>query len=221
MSSSGMDPILERVRASILPGLKPVKPMAKPRVWIAALLLVFLAIALAGAARMGMYGLRVLHPAGGALIFTLLAAAAVLSAIVLARQMVPAGGRLLPPAILATASVAAFLAAFAFLFRGYDLYHFAGGVSCLEAGLIHAAVSALLIALILRRGFVLDRVAAGTAAGTLAGLVGLAVLELHCPILKAVHVLVWHTSVVVLSAAGGAAVGWLTPRAAPPPAARA
>ena len=34
------------------------------------------------------------------------------------------------------------------------------------------------------------------------------VLELHCVNFEALHVLVWHTAVVPVSAAAGALVGW-------------
>ena len=33
-------------------------------------------------------------------------------------------------------------------------------------------------------------------------------LELHCANFQALHVLVWHTAVVPVSAAAGALVGW-------------
>jgi len=49
--------------------------------------------------------------------------------------------------------------------------------------------------------------AAGLAAGTVAGLAGLGMLELHCPNLKAVHVLVWHVAVVAVSGGLGFALG--------------
>jgi hypothetical protein len=61
---------------------------------------------------------------------------------------------------------------------------------------------------ILRRGFVLDWSKAGIVAGTLAGLTGLGMLELHCPNLKAIHVMVWHVAVVIVSGAAGFAIGW-------------
>jgi hypothetical protein len=46
------------------------------------------------------------------------------------------------------------------------------------------------------------------AAGTLAGLAGVGMLELHCPNFQATHILVWHTAVVPVSAALGALLGW-------------
>jgi len=50
---------------------------------------------------------------------------------------------------------------------------------------------------------------AGLAAGTLSGLTGLTMLELHCPNLKAIHVMVWHVAVVIVSGILGFAIGRL------------
>jgi len=48
---------------------------------------------------------------------------------------------------------------------------------------------------------------AGLAAGTLSGLTGLAMLELHCSNLKAIHVMFWHVAVVVASGLLGLVIG--------------
>jgi hypothetical protein len=66
--------------------------------------------------------------------------------------------------------------------------------------------------LLLRRGFALNSVSAGLAAGMLGGLTGVGVLELHCPNFQAAHVLLWHTAVAPLSGAVGAMVGWMLHR---------
>lgn len=47
----------------------------------------------------------------------------------------------------------------------------------------------------------------------LAGLTGIAMLELHCPILKAPHIMFWHVEVVWVSGIGGWLVGRLAQRA--------
>jgi hypothetical protein len=49
----------------------------------------------------------------------------------------------------------------------------------------------------------------GLGAGVLAGLTGLFMLELHCPNLKAIHVMVWHVAVVVVSGMAGFAIGMI------------
>ncbi|HXK04781.1 MAG TPA: NrsF family protein, partial [Verrucomicrobiae bacterium] len=68
----------------------------------------------------------------------------------------------------------------------------------------HGLAAGLAGWLVLRRGFAVNPMAAGLAAGTLASLAGVGMLELHCPNLEALHVLVWHTAVVPVSAFAGA-----------------
>ena len=77
----------------------------------------------------------------------------------------------------------------------------AQGVPCLRAGLLHAIPASLAAWWILRRGFAVKPVAAGLATGTLAGLAGVAMLELHCPNFEAPHLMVWHIAVIPVSAA--------------------
>ena len=60
----------------------------------------------------------------------------------------------------------------------------------------------------LRRGWVVNHVSAGLAAGALAGLAGLTLLELQCTNFQALHILVWHVLVVPVSGAAGALLGW-------------
>ena len=104
---------------------------------------------------------------------------------------------------------AALLGVFALVFRDYRTDHFiSAGIACLLTGLLLAIPAALLSWLLLARGFAVNPVAAGLAGGALAGLCGVTMLELHCANFQALHVLVWHTAVVPLSAALGALVAW-------------
>src|SRR5262249_41463128 len=92
----------------------------------------------------------------------------------------------------------------------YRAEHFlSAGIVCLFFGLVHAIPAACIAWFVLRRGFALNSAAAGLAAGTLGGLVGVALLELHCPNFQAPHVLVWHVAVVPLSGGMGALVAWM------------
>jgi hypothetical protein len=106
-------------------------------------------------------------------------------------------------------SIVVLVGVFALLFHDYRTEHFvSAGVVCLLTGFLHAVPAALLCWLVLRRGFAVNSVHAALAAGTLAGLAGVGVLELHCANFQATHVLVWHTAVVPLSGAAGALVAW-------------
>jgi hypothetical protein len=105
------------------------------------------------------------------------------------------------------------LAIFGALFRNYQTNRFlAAGLTCLEFGLLDAIPVALLGWLILRRGFAVNAAASGLVGGTLAGLAGVAMLELHCPNFQALHVLIWHTAVIPVSAAAGAFLAWVLAR---------
>jgi hypothetical protein len=57
--------------------------------------------------------------------------------------------------------------------------------------------------LILRRGFFVNSAAGGFAKGTLSGLAGIMMLELHCANFEAPHVMVWHIAVLPICGAAG------------------
>jgi hypothetical protein len=196
-----------RVEAAILKDLRPVRPLAPAWMLTLALLALFAVFAAASALALGMYGLHVLSPPQRALIFSALLPTACLAAVACAREMSPAGGTRRGAIALIFASLL-FPAVFALAFHGYGVRNLVKeGIPCLVAGLCVAIPAGLAVALILRRGFVLDWSAAGVAAGALSGLAGLGMLELHCANLKAIHVIVWHVAVVVASGAIGFVAG--------------
>jgi hypothetical protein len=125
-----------------------------------------------------------------------------------AAAMVPAARQIVRPLVLAAVATAGLAALFALVLHDYSTARFVDrGIRCLKAGLMDAVPAALLVWLVVRRGFVLDSAAAGAAAGTIAGLAGVLMLELHCPLLEAPHAMVWHVAVVPLCALAGAAAG--------------
>ena len=115
-------------------------------------------------------------------------------------EMIPGSRRRIAPRVVLAAGSLALLVLFAALFRDYQTESF------VPQGLMHAIPAALLNWLLLRRGFAVNSVAAGLAVGTLAGLAGVTMLELHCANFQALHVMLWHTGVIPLSAAAGALV---------------
>ncbi len=208
--------LLNRVAGSIGPSLRPVRPL--PPAWVLAggLVLICAAVALAGAARLGLYGIQKLSVFERALIFPALAALIWLAATACVGEMIPGSRRRVAPGALLWAGSLGLAAVFAVLFHDYRTDHFVSqGVACLTAGLLHAIPAGLASWLLLRRGFAVNSIAAGLVAGTLAGLAGVTMLELHCPNFEAPHVMLWHTAVMPLSAAAGALLAWaaqLTPR---------
>jgi hypothetical protein len=198
---------IERTQRAILTNLQPVRELAAP--WIFALVFVtlFATLGIATGSALGLNGIHALNNYQRALIFPMLLGTAWLTGVACAREMRPAAGPRLDTVAL-TYSVGSLLVVFSLIFRNYSTRNFVPeGIPCLVAGLCVAIPTGLGIVWIIRRGFVLNWSAAGMAAGALSGLTGLGMLELHCPNLKAIHVIAWHVSVVVVSAVLGFAIG--------------
>jgi hypothetical protein len=198
---------MQRVSDSIKTSLQPVRPL--PPTWMLAggMVLVCAAVALAGAARAGFFGIEKMNLFQRALIFPTLVVFAWVVGVALVHEMVPGSRHRIAPGTLLMLVSGLVVSIFALLFRDYQTSDFfAAGIACLLTGLLFAFPAALLAWLVLRRGFAVNPVSAGLVTGTLAGLAGLAMLELHCQNFQAAHVLVWHIGVIPLSAAAGALV---------------
>ena len=207
------EPLLARIAESIKPSLQPVHPLPSTFRLASGLILICAVVALAGAALTGFHGVEALAPVARFLIFATLLVLAYLAAEALVDEMIPGSRRRLSAVILLAVASTALLVVFALLFRDYRVDHFVhAGVACLFFGVLFAVPTGLLSWLLLRRGVATQRVSAGIAGGALAGLAGVTLLELHCANFQALHVLLWHTAVVPVSAAGGALVGWLLRR---------
>jgi hypothetical protein len=198
---------MKRVEDAILKDLRPVRPLAPTWVFVLTFMGVFAALSSSSGTILGLHGIRALDVYQRALIFPTLLATAWLAAAACSREMRPAAGLRLSWLALIF-SVGAFFVVFSLIFGNYSTQHLVPeGIPCLVAGLCVAIPTGLGIAWILRRGFVLDWSAAGMAAGALSGLTGLAMLELHCQNLKAIHVMVWHLAVVIVSTVLGFTIG--------------
>jgi hypothetical protein len=205
MTPEPVDPVvLERIGASLRSNLRPVRPLPPAGWMVGGSLAIFAVCSIAGAARLGFFGWHKLTPSALGLIFPALTALALLAAAASVNAMIPGSKRPAHPALLMAAGCLLMAAIFALLFHDYRTDSFVHqGVSCLKAGLLWAAPTAGAVWLVLRRGFAVDGGAAGLAIGTLAGLAGLTVLELHCPNFRMAHIVVWHVAVVPISALAG------------------
>jgi hypothetical protein len=206
-----LDPALvERMAAAARRDLRPVSPLPSNGALVSTLLTVFFAVSMAAAAWLGFFGLLRLSPGSIALIFPALGGLALLASAAAVNAMVPGSRRPFHPAVLLAAGCLVMEGIFMLLFRDHSLGRFVPqGLSCLKAGLINAAPAGVLGWFVLRRGFAVDPAAAGIAAGTFAGLVGLTVLELHCPNFRLPHIAVWHLAVAPVSALAGWAIYFL------------
>jgi hypothetical protein len=206
--------LLGRIATSMTASLRPVKPIASAPVLAAWLLSISIIVAVACAWWLGFYGIRKLDVAEIGSIFPALAIFTWLAALLCVAEMTPGGLRwknpgimepvMTNPGMLLLVVIGIWIALDALVFRDYDMGAFIPqGVGCLRAGLAIAIPAGAGGWLLLRRGFAVNPGAAGLAAGMVAGLAGLLMLEMHCPNLRAPHVMVWHTAVVPVSALSG------------------
>ena len=206
-----VDPaVLARIQDAIGGEMHPVRPL--PARWVLATVLtgLCLSVGVIGAAVLGMHGLARLSSVDMALIFPVLFAFTATAAAQSIAQVIPGSPRRISSSLMPAFSSLALVAMFVLLFHDYRTERFVPqGLTCLTAGLAHAAIAGAAAWLVLRRGFAVSPPAAGVAAGTLAALAGVSMLELHCPNREAPHVIVWHVAVVPLSAIlGWAACRW-------------
>jgi hypothetical protein len=204
---------LPDVQSAILADLKPVKPIASSGLRFAALALLVAFVAAAGAAVLGTAGWHALSLLQRAAVFGSLGTTVALLALSLSFLAVPGSRVLLPAPLLVAAALALMAVDFATLFHPHQEPTFvATGLVCLRIGLECAAAAGFLFWVALRRGAILNPVAAGAIAGALAGLAGLTVLEIFCPNLNQHHVLVWHLGAALASTLAGAAIGTIVER---------
>lgn len=196
--------LLDRIARSVGSTLSPVRPLPSPWVQAGGLMLIALAVALLGALRAGFQGFEALGVMSRLVIFGTLTGLLLVVARQLIDQWTPGTHRTLSPAAFLVSVSCALLVIFAALFHDYHVQRFVSvGVVCLLTGLLHAIPAGFLSWWLLRRGYAVEPVAAGLLAGIFGGLVGVTMLELHCPNFEAPHLLVWHTLVVPLSGAIG------------------
>ena len=83
------------------------------------------------------------------------------------------------------------------------------GWVCLRTGLLFAIPVGVVLFRILRKGAAMSPRMTGATAGLIAGLSGVTVLEVHCPLLEASHIIIWHLGAALLSALAGASLSSL------------
>ncbi len=199
---------LTHIKSMLLGDLRPVRPLASFPILLSVFALIFLAVIAAGTVAIGPNGWKALGVTQRFLAFTPIVIASGLLAFSAARQMAPGSSYTVSSALWSTGVLATLVAGIFAVFERRDETAFvANGLNCFKAGIAFAAVTGLLFACVLRRGAILSPRLTGATAGGLAGLAGLAVLEVHCPNLNRDHILVWHLAVAGLGALGGLSLG--------------
>ncbi len=195
---------LKQIEAALIADLKPVRPLASTGVYFAAFAGIFVAVCIVGRYMAGERGWHALNELQKLAVFAPLMATGALLAFSLVRQMRPAAKHARASALLSVIIFALLLPILAVLFQPVQESAFVrNGLVCFRTGMAFAIPAAMLFSLLVLRGAALSPLLTGATAGGLAGLVGLAVLEIHCPNLNVYHIVVWHVSVVLVCMIAG------------------
>ena len=127
---------LERIQASIVETLKPVRPLAPASFFLFACAIIFLSIVAIGVMPFGMQGWAALGIGQRVAVFATLAASAVLLGVSMVGQMVPGSKYALAPAALPVGILTVLLILIAATFRPQaDPAFVESGLTCMKNGL--------------------------------------------------------------------------------------
>ncbi len=202
---------VDRIQKVIAASLTRVRPLPSDWTLVWSLLALFIAFSLIAAIPVGYNGFHVLDAYRRSAYYGLILLCAAFLAITAVQEMIPGSQRKITPRWTIVAAMLSLALLAWLLFQNFNLDRFVPlGIPCLRLGVICAVISGALFWLIVRKGFFSSPVAAWAAVGFFAGLAGVAVLALHCPIQNSAHIIVWHLGAMAVGGVGGALVG--TPR---------
>jgi hypothetical protein len=195
---------LKQIEAALVADLKPVRPLASMGVYLAILAAIFVAVCIAACYIGGVLGWHALSAVQKASLFVPLVAASTLLAYSVVGQMRPAAKHVYSSAVGSSAIFVVVLLMMALVFRPAQESQFIRhSLICFRTGMAYAIPAAFLFAIAIMRGAALSPLLTGATAGGLAGLVGLTVLEIHCPNLNVYHIVVGHVSVTLVCIVAG------------------
>ncbi len=160
------------------------------------------------AAVVGFKAFAALSGAEMAAYYSTVALFAILFARAVIERMIPGERRFVPTSILWSAALIVLAALMAVIFSDYGTAHFvASGIPCLRLGVVSALLSGLVGWRLFRKGYFVAPRETILLYGFFAGLVGVAVLALHCPIRNSLHFIVWHLGAMLVAGLTGLLLG--------------
>ena len=191
---------IEKMAATLAASAAPVRPLPSNAVLWAISFGIFAALSLVIAAAVKLYAIQVLSVSQMFLYYGLVFLLAAFFSRAIVEQMIPGAVRLIRSSVLAIVGMSALVLLIIAMFENLGTDHFViHGIPCLRLGLISALLSGFLGWRLLDRGYLVSPPETITVYGLFAGLVGVSVLALHCPILNSLHILVWHLGAMLIA----------------------
>lgn len=123
-------------------------------------------------------------------------------------RMIPGTRRFIRSTALWPPALAVLVLLLCLIYGNFETWQFVHqGIPCLRLGCISALLSGLIGWRLFRRGYFVSPGETVLLYGFFAGLAGVAVLALHCPIRNSLHCLVWHLGAMLLAGLAGLILG--------------
>jgi hypothetical protein len=204
---------LAAIRKTFAESAAPVRPLPSNAVIMAFCLGVFIALGVILAAPIGFAGLANMSAGARWMDYSVLLLLALALAGVIVEQMIPGSRHTMRPVWGIVLAIVLLSLTSLVLFPDFDTNRFVPrGMPCLRYGLLSSIPAAGLTWILMRRGYIVDPLAGAISGGAFSGLLGAAVLALHCSIFNAAHILVWHVGVIAVTSAAGACIGFFQMR---------
>ncbi len=200
---------LARLKERVASSITAVRPLPSDNTIFAIGLSMFLVLSMLLALPVGYQGLLRLSELQRVFYYAAILGVAALFSLAIVPEIVPGARRRVNPLALIIVLLVLLLVPVA-LFQNFDLTEFVKhGIPCLRFGLICAGISAGIGFWLVTKGYASSPAQLGIIFGAFAGLVGVAALALHCPILNAAHIIVWHCGAILISGLAGVSLGAL------------
>ncbi len=204
---------LNWIRQTLLTDMRPVRALPSDNILTAVVFACILLFSIFATIPFGFLAVPSFTAYQKLLLYPAIAGCAAFCSAAVVGQMIPGSSRNWQPSIPILCSAITLAAIASIVFGDFGLTSFVPrGIPCLRLGVTIAALAFALVCAFLRKGLVTSWLRAGAIGGGLAGLAGVSVLALHCPIQNAPHVLVWHLGVIVASGLGGLLFGSMLDR---------
>jgi hypothetical protein len=200
---------LAEVRKTFAESAAPIRPLPSNATMMALCFGVFIMLAVILAAAVGFSGFAKMNATARWMDYSVLLLLALVLAGNAVEQMIPGSRWTMRPLLGILFAIVLLSLTALLLFPDFDTTRFVPrGIGCLRYGLLCSIPAAGLTWVLMRRGFITDPLAGALAGGAFSGLLGAAVLALHCPIFSAPHIIVWHAGVIVITSVAGACIGF-------------
>jgi hypothetical protein len=195
---------IAKIAAQFAASATPLRPLPSNLALWAIGFTIFALLALVVAKLVGLKAVAVLSGDQMVIYYGVLLLFAALFSRALIERMIPASKRVVPSTVLSIAALVVLGLLAAVLFADHGTRNFVSqGIPCLSMGVVSALIGGFLGWRLLQRGYLVSPRETISLYGFFAGLLGVTVLALHCPILNSLHVLVWHLGAMLLAGLAG------------------